>query len=135
MKKDPDVQHMLLFKDGNTDAFRVLFEKYKRPIINFCFKFCGDRQMAEELAQEVFIRVHKAAPRYRPDAKFSTWIYRIATNLCLNELRRKKYTYETESIDQPISSDKGNMEKEYEDTSSGNPDGHGNNLPRQREGP
>ena len=124
MKKDPDIKQMLLFKEGNTNAFRVLFTKYKKPMINFCYKFCGDKQMAEELSQEVFIRVYKAAPSYKPDAKFSTWIYRIATNLCLNELRRKKHSYETESIDQGVPSDTGYIEREFEDTTTTDPNEH-----------
>ncbi len=115
MKVDPDTQHMVRFRDGDQDAFRILFTKYKRKIINFCFRFCGDKEMSEELAQEVFLRVYKAAPRYRPDANFSTWIFRIATNVCLNEVRKKKYNYKIESLDTSMNSGEKESSKEIED--------------------
>ncbi len=70
--------------------------------------------MAEELAQEVFLKVYKAAPKYRPDAKFSTWIFRIATNVCLNEIRKNRYQYNTESLDSPVPSEAGDIQKESE---------------------
>ncbi len=71
--------------------------------------------MSEELAQEVFLRVYKAAPRYRPDAKFSTWIFRIATNVCLNEVRKKKYDHKLESLDSSMNSGEKESSKEIED--------------------
>jgi len=101
MVQDPDVQLMLKFQEGDEGAFRLLYEKYKIPLLNFIFRYCQNKQVAEELSQEVFIRVYKKASSYRPDAMFSTWIYRIAINICLNELRTSKYRYECEmkSID------------------------------------
>jgi RNA polymerase sigma-70 factor, ECF subfamily len=102
MKTDPDVSLMLAFSRGDENAFRELFAKYKNNIINFCFRFCFNHGVAEELAQEVFIRVYQAATRYRPDARFSTWLYRIAVNLCLNESRKGKYQAHIQSMDQPI---------------------------------
>ncbi len=71
--------------------------------------------MSEELAQEVFLRVYKAAPRYRPDAKFSTWIFRIATNVCLNEVRKRKYNYKMESLDTSLNSVKMASSEKIED--------------------
>jgi RNA polymerase sigma-70 factor, ECF subfamily len=102
MKTDPDASLMLAFSRGDENAFRELFAKYKNNIINFCFRFCFNRGVAEELAQEVFIRVYQAANRYRPDARFSTWLYRIAVNLCLNESRKGKYKAHIQSMDQPV---------------------------------
>lgn len=101
MIDDPDVHLMLRFQNGDESAFRQLFEKYKLPLLNFIFRYCQDRRIAEELSQEVFIRVYKTSASYRPDAMFSTWIYRIAINICLNEMRTGKYKYEIElkSID------------------------------------
>lgn len=90
---DPDVQLMLRVRGGDRDAFRELFEKYHRSIVNFAFHFVGNRQRAEELAQDVFLQIHKAAPRYEPQAKFTTWLYRIATNACLNERRRPEHRF------------------------------------------
>ena len=98
MKEDPHVQLMLKFQNGDVSAFRQLFETYKIPLLNFIYRYCQDKRVAEELSQEVFLRVHKTALSYRPDAKFSTWLYRIATNICLNELRDDKYRYELEIV-------------------------------------
>ncbi len=92
---------MQAFSRGDENAFRELFAKYKNKIINFCFRFCLDRGVAEELAQEVFLRVYQAKDRYRPEARFSTWLYRIAVNVCLNESRKSQYKVQIQSLDQP----------------------------------
>lgn len=114
---DLDVQLMLRFKEGDEKSFRQLFSKYQTRIINFCFRFCNDQVLAEDLAQEVFLRVYQGARRYRPKARFSTWIYRIAVNTCLNETRRLKKNYKTESIDQPVrDGDKGRPPEYKDDT-------------------
>ena len=114
-KTDPDVQLMLQFKNGNEDGFRKLFSKYQTRIINFCFRFCSDRVLAEDLAQEVFLRVYRAANRYRPKARFSTWIYRIAVNVCLNESRKLKKRYLTQSFDRSMADDQDSRFPEYRD--------------------
>jgi RNA polymerase sigma-70 factor (ECF subfamily) len=90
---DPDVQLMLRFRNGDEQAFRELFEKHSRAIVNFAYHFVGNRQRAEELAQEVFLQIYRAGSRYEPQAKFSTWMYRIATNACLNENRRPEHRF------------------------------------------
>jgi RNA polymerase sigma-70 factor (ECF subfamily) len=102
MQTDPDIQLMLRFKDGDQQAFRLLFDKYKKQVINYCYRYCGHPSVAEELAQETFLRVYKAATRYRPKARFSTWLYKIATNVCLNEIRRPVYRERIESMDQAL---------------------------------
>jgi RNA polymerase sigma-70 factor (ECF subfamily) len=99
MHTDPDTQLMLDFKAGDEHAFQNLFDTYKSRVITYCFRFCGNRAVAEELAQETFVRVYKAARRYRPKARFSTWLFKIATNVCLNELRRPVYRNRVESLD------------------------------------
>jgi len=81
---------MLAVAGGDVRAFVSLVEKYQKPLINLIYHFVHNRTQAEELTQEVFVRAYLAAPRYKPKAKFSTWLYRIATNLCLNELKSKK---------------------------------------------
>ncbi len=100
MLTDPDIQLMLNFKEGDQRAFQLLFDKYKKQVINYCFRYCGHRAVAEELAQESFLRVYKAAARYRPEARFSTWLFKIATNVCLNEIRKPVYRARLDSIDQ-----------------------------------
>jgi RNA polymerase sigma-70 factor (ECF subfamily) len=102
METDPDVQLMLKFKAGDQEAFRQLFDRHKGRMIRYCYRFCGDQAVAEELAQEIFIRVYKAAPRYRPEARFRTWLYTIATRFCLNELRRPDYRRQFESLSTPL---------------------------------
>jgi RNA polymerase sigma-70 factor (ECF subfamily) len=100
MHTDPDTQLMLDFKAGDQRAFQNLFDKYKSRVVTFCFRFCGNKAVAEELAQETFLKVYKASRRYRPKARFSTWLFKIATNVCLNELRRPVYRHRVESLDQ-----------------------------------
>jgi RNA polymerase sigma-70 factor (ECF subfamily) len=107
MHTDPDVQLMLAFKAGDEQAFRQLFDKYKKQVVNYCYRFCGHREVAEELAQETFLRIYKAAPRYRPKAKFRTWLFKIAANVCLNEIRRPAYRQQSESLDQLPERDSG----------------------------
>jgi RNA polymerase sigma-70 factor (ECF subfamily) len=93
---DPHVLLMLRFQAGEQDAFKLLFEAYRGPLLNFIYRYLQDKRIAEELTQEVFIRIYKSAGTYRPEAMFSTWIYRIATNICLNELRTGRYKHEVE---------------------------------------
>lgn len=93
---DPHVLLMLKFQSGDESAFKQLFEAYRGPLLNFIFRHVQDKRIAEELTQEVFIRVYKSAGTYRPEAMFSTWIYRISTNICLNELRTGRHRYEVE---------------------------------------
>ncbi len=90
---DPDVQLMLRVRSGDAEAFRELFEKHQRAIVNFAYHFVGNRPRAEEIAQDVFLQIHRAAGRYEPQAKFTTWLYRIATNACLNEVRRPEHRH------------------------------------------
>jgi len=75
---------------GDLAAFRTIVELHHKPLISFIARFTGDRDSAEDVAQEVFLRVFKAAKDYKPQAKFRTWLFTIATNLCLNELRDNK---------------------------------------------
>ena len=72
---------------GDKRAFEVLIHRHQGSVLNFIFRFMGNRTDAEDLTQEVFLRVWKAAGTYKPDAKFTTWLYRIATNLCINKQR------------------------------------------------
>jgi RNA polymerase sigma-70 factor (ECF subfamily) len=82
---------MLAFQRGDAAAFQVLFERHTRAMVAFCNHFVRDAARAEELAQDVFVKVHQAADRYQPSARFKTFLYRIASNHCLNELRRGEY--------------------------------------------
>jgi len=90
----PSEELMARIAEGDEDAFEILINRHQTSVLNLVYRFIGDRTQAKDLAQEVFIRVWQAAKTYRPEAKFTTWIYRITANLCSNELksaRRKKW--------------------------------------------
>jgi RNA polymerase sigma-70 factor (ECF subfamily) len=88
---DEDVRLMLAFRAGDGEAFDTLFRRWAAPLLRYLNRMVRDLAAAEELVQEVFLRVHRSRERYSPDARFSTWLYRIATNVALNELRRPRY--------------------------------------------
>lgn len=73
---------------GDRSAFSTLFDRHQAGVVRFCGRFVNSTARAEELAQDVFVKLYKSAGRYSPDAKFKTFLYRVATNHCLNELRR-----------------------------------------------
>ena len=82
---------MLRVQEGDREAFRALFEKHASAVARFAASFVGSAARADELAQDVFLQVYRTRDRYEPRAKFSTWLYTIAHNLCLNEVRRHDY--------------------------------------------
>jgi RNA polymerase sigma-70 factor (ECF subfamily) len=118
---DPDVQLMLRFQAGDLEAFDTLFARHAASVVNFAYRFVRNREIAEELAQEVFLRVHDATPTYRPKAKFRTWLYRIATNVCLNEVRRPQFKAHYEPIP-GVGADEGGIPVEYVDRRAEPPD-------------
>jgi RNA polymerase sigma-70 factor (ECF subfamily) len=86
---DPDAALMERVKRGDREAFRTLVEKYQRAVMNFVYRTLPDATEAEDLAQHVFLQVYKSAERYQASARFTTWLFTIARNLCLNEIRRR----------------------------------------------
>ncbi len=98
-----DAQIMARVSAGDDDAFDYLVKKYRRPMISFMYRMSHNSAVAEELAQEVFLRVYRSREKYSPDAKFTTWLYRIATNLAVNHARDTKYERPENqvSIDEP----------------------------------
>jgi RNA polymerase sigma-70 factor (ECF subfamily) len=86
---DPDAALMLKVAQGDTEAFAELVDKYKGPVISLASRMIQDPSEAEDLAQAAFVQVYKSASRYRASSKFSTWLFTIARNLCLNEIRRR----------------------------------------------
>jgi RNA polymerase sigma-70 factor (ECF subfamily) len=85
---DPDVRLMLALRGGDGSALEALFERWAGRLLRYLERMVRDSATAEELVQEAFLRVYRARERYVPDSRFSTWLYRIGTNLALNELRR-----------------------------------------------
>lgn len=86
--EDDDARLMVAVGRGDKAAFSVLFDRHQAGVVRFCGRFVGNAARAEELAQDVFVKLYKSASRYSVDAKFKTFLYRVATNHCLNELRR-----------------------------------------------
>lgn len=85
---DEDAALMSLVATGDEDALAQLIDKWKSPLINYFYRSVKSRELAEDMAQEVFIRIYRAAPRYRPEAKFSTYLFAIARRRLINEHRR-----------------------------------------------
>jgi RNA polymerase sigma-70 factor (ECF subfamily) len=100
-----DVQLMLDVKAGDEQSFELLLQRYRTPLVNFLYRMVRSREQAEDLAQEVFIRVYRAREEYVPSAKFTTWLFRIATNLALNSLRDHRHQKLEISMDAPLSAD------------------------------
>jgi RNA polymerase sigma-70 factor (ECF subfamily) len=117
---DPDAALMLRVKGGDRAAFEELVNKYKQPVTNFLFRTLGDATEAEDLAQNVFVQVYKSAHRYKDSARFSTWLYTIARNLCLNEIRRRS-RHPAESLDAAHSEFEDQPLRQFEDVKSVSP--------------
>jgi RNA polymerase sigma-70 factor, ECF subfamily len=100
-----DVQLMLDVKAGDEASFELLLQRYRTPLVNFLFRMVRNREQAEDLAQEVFLRVYRAREEYVPSAKFTTWLFRIATNLALNSMRDNRHQKLEVSIDAPVTRD------------------------------
>ena len=111
---DPDAALMLRVKQGDSGAFAQLVDKYKRPVINLLHRTLRDATEAEDVAQNVFVQVYKSAHRYRASAKFSTWLFTIARNLGLNEIRRRS-RHPTDSIDAPHPLQQDQPVQQFED--------------------
>ncbi len=91
--EDPDVQLMLAVQQDDAAAFEALFRKYSGQVAGFATSFVGSRARAEEVAQDAFVQVYRSRHRYQPRARFTTWLYRIVTNLCVSEARRAEHRY------------------------------------------
>lgn len=110
-----DIALMLAVKRGETGAFTALVERWQQPILHFIYRMLPDQEEAEDLAQNVFVQLWRTADRYEPAARFSTFLFTIARNLCLNELRRRN-RHPADRLDAPISGDDGEeLGRQYQD--------------------
>ena len=98
LQDEADEALMARYQNGEVRAFEVLMNRHRRPVHNYIFRFVGNIARAEELVQDTFIRVIKASARYKPTAKFTTWLYTIARNICTDESRRAIHR-RTKSLD------------------------------------
>ena len=107
---DADEDLMVLYQRGEVRAFELLLTRHRKPVYNFILRFVGDKETAEDLLQEAFMRVIKGAEAYKRQAKFTTWLYTIARNLCVDQTRRRKHRKHA-SLDAPIeaSDDSGTL--------------------------
>ncbi len=117
---EPDAELMLRVKRGDMAAFEELVEKYKLPVINLIYRTLHDFSEAEDLAQNVFVQVYKSAHRYEVTARFSTWLYTIARNLCLNEIRRRT-RHPADSLEAVTENDEGSSVRQFEDAAMASP--------------
>src|SRR5262249_39833216 len=88
----PDTDAMLRAARGDRDAFAGLFVRHHASVGRYVLRYVGSQARAEELTQEIFLRLYRSAGSYRPTASFKTFLFRVAANLCLNELRRGEYS-------------------------------------------
>lgn len=116
VQSDPDAALMLRVQRGDRAAFAELVEKYKQPVMNFVFRRLHDEAEAEDLAQNVFLQIYKSRGRYKQTAKFSTWLFTIAHNLCLNELRRRS-RHPAESLEETHTENEDHPPRQFEDKS------------------
>ena len=98
-----DEDLMVMYQKGEVRAFEVLLSRHRKPVYNFILRFVGDKETAEDLLQETFMRVIKGADAYKRQAKFTTWLYTIARNLCVDQTRRRKHRRHA-SLDAPMDS-------------------------------
>lgn len=96
---DDDARLMCRARDGDAEAFAELFRRWRRPMVRFAVRFCGRQDRGEELAQDIFLKIYRARARYVPSEPFRAYIFRVATNHCLNEVRRAEHRHRGGSVD------------------------------------
>ena len=111
---DSDAILMSRVREGDRDAFEALVLRYRQPVLNFVARTLRDLSEAEDVAQQTFVQVWKSAHRYEVTARFSTWLFTIARNLCLNELRRRS-RHPADSLDEGSGGDEDLPTKHYAD--------------------
>jgi RNA polymerase sigma factor (sigma-70 family) len=109
--KEEDIQLVARARTGDERAFRALLAKYERAVFTICLRMVRNRDEATDLAQESFIKVFASLDRYNPEYAFSSWLFKITSNLCIDHLRKRRIT--TLAMDDPIESEKGEFTRQY----------------------
>jgi RNA polymerase sigma-70 factor (ECF subfamily) len=130
---DPDAVLMLRVRDGDDSAFDDLLRRFKGPVFNYVCRQVSNETDAEDIAQNVFVQVYRNAKNYQPSAKFTTWLFTIARNLCLNEFRRRR-RHPLQSLDEMTSSEDGadTLPVQHADPSARSPSAESAERERQR---
>src|SRR5262249_26401376 len=97
-----DAELMLRVREGDSTSFALLLERHRAPVVHFLYRMVQNQAVSEELAQEVFLRIYRSRERYEPTAKFTTWLFRIASHLALNWIRDGRKEKNQESLDESV---------------------------------
>jgi RNA polymerase sigma-70 factor, ECF subfamily len=95
---DSDIELMLRAKSGDDGAFSELMRRHYKGVVNYIYRYTNLKENSEDLAQEVFLRIYRSRKHYRPEAKFSTWLYKIATNVSLTHVKKKNNNLSLDEI-------------------------------------
>ncbi len=112
MVKEHDRELIVRATRGDEKAYRALLTKYERAVFNICLRMVRNREQAEDLAQDAFMKVFSMLDRYNPSYAFSSWLFKITSNLCIDSIRKRKL--DTLPLDQPIQSAAGEFARQYE---------------------
>lgn len=110
--KEEDKELIARARRGDEAAYRVLLEKYERAVFNICLRMVRNREEAEDLAQDAFTKVFSMLDRYNPSYAFSSWLFKITSNLCIDSIRKRRV--ETLPMDAPVQSESGDYARQYE---------------------
>ncbi|HYO83766.1 MAG TPA: sigma-70 family RNA polymerase sigma factor [Bryobacteraceae bacterium] len=97
-----DAELMLRLREGDDTSFALLLDRHRTPVIHFLYRMVQNQAVAEELAQEVFLRVYRSRASYEPTARFTTWLFRIATHLALNQIRDRRHERSSERLSEDV---------------------------------
>lgn len=99
---DADIELVNQALQGIEEGFEKLVAKYQDKVYTLCYRYSGNDEDANDLAQEAFIKAYRSLGTFKGSSRFGTWLYRVTTNVCLDELRRRKRQFQTQSLDQPV---------------------------------
>jgi len=109
--REEDIQLIARAREGDERAFKKLLSKYERPVFSICLRMVHNRDEAADLSQDSFIKVFGMLERYNPAYAFSSWLFKITSNLCIDHLRKRRIA--TFPMDEPIEGDKGDIQRQY----------------------